>query len=63
MTAMSKRPPNPERGLRELVGAGPSQLGLSRALRGRDLNRPTESDLAQAEQEVVLIRRDWRPPQ
>jgi hypothetical protein len=60
---MSKRPINPERGLRDLVGAGPSQLGLSRALRGRDLNRPTEADLAEAEREVVIVRREWRQPQ
>ena len=51
-----------ERGLRDLVGAGPSQLGVSGALRGRDVNRPTEAELAEAEREVVLVRRHWRPP-
>jgi hypothetical protein len=51
-----------ERGLRDLVGAGPSQLGPTRAMRARDLNRPTEADLAAAEQDLVIVRRRWKPP-
>jgi hypothetical protein len=51
-----------ERGLRDLVGAGHSQLGVSGALRGRDVNRPTEEDLAEAEREVEIVRRHWTPP-
>lgn len=51
----------PDRGLRDLVGAGHSQLGVSGALRGRDVNRPTEDDLAQAERDVVIVRRNWKP--
>jgi hypothetical protein len=51
-----------ERGLRELVGAGPSQLGVEGALRGRDVNRPTDADLAEAERDVVIVRRHWKPP-
>jgi hypothetical protein len=47
--------------LRDLVGAGHSQLGVSGALRGRDVNRPTEEDLAEAEREVVIVRRHWKP--
>jgi hypothetical protein len=42
------------------VGAGPSQLGVSGALRGRDVNRPTAEDLAAAERDVVIVRRHWR---
>ena len=49
------------RGLRDLVGAGPSQLGVSGALRGRDVNRPTDDDLAEAERDVVIVRRNWKP--
>jgi hypothetical protein len=49
-------------GLRGLVGAGPSQLGVSGALRGRDVNRPTDEDLAEAERDVQLVRRHWKPP-
>jgi hypothetical protein len=51
-----------ERGLRDIVGAGPSQLGPVRAMRARDANRPTAADLAKAEQEVELVRRNWKPP-
>jgi hypothetical protein len=61
------RRPRPARdagdgGLRDLVGSGSSQLGLSGALRGRDVNRPTEQDLAVAERETVVVRRNWKPP-
>jgi hypothetical protein len=51
-----------ERGLRDLVGAGRSQLGVSGALRGRDVDRPTEEDLAEAEQSLTIVRRHWTPP-
>jgi hypothetical protein len=50
-----------ERGLRDLVGAGRSQLGVDGALRGRDVNRPSEEDLAAAERDVVIVRRNWKP--
>jgi hypothetical protein len=50
-----------ERGLRDLIGAGHSQVGVSGALRARDVNRPTADDLAEAEQELVIVRRNWRP--
>lgn len=48
-------------GMRDIVGAGPSQLGVSGALRGRDVNRPSAADLADAERDVVIVRRNWRP--
>ena len=51
-----------ERGLREIVGAGPSQLGPVRAMRARDANRPTDADIAEAEQDMELVRRNWKPP-
>jgi hypothetical protein len=35
--------------LRALVGAGPSKVGISAALRTRDASRPTDEDLAAAE--------------
>ena len=58
------RPPrdNTERGLRDIVGAGPSALSESAALRARELNRPTDEDLAEAERTVVIVRRNWKPP-
>lgn len=50
-----------ERSLRDLAGSGSSQLGVSAALRARDVNRPTEDDLAEAERNLILARRDWSP--
>ncbi|MEO6886702.1 MAG: hypothetical protein ABI232_10525 [Jatrophihabitantaceae bacterium] len=51
-----------ERGLHDLVGCGPSQVGVQGALRARDVNRPTDEDLAAAERDVVIVRRNWKPP-
>ncbi|MFG1676957.1 hypothetical protein [Micromonospora sp. NPDC049282] len=50
-----------ERGLRGLVGSGSSQVSVTAAMRARDAARPTEDDLAQAEERVVLVRRNWVP--
>jgi hypothetical protein len=52
-----------ERGWRELAGSSPSQVGLSGALRARDVARPTAEDLAAAERSVVVVRRQWQPPE
>jgi hypothetical protein len=63
-TAAQRRRPlrdGGERGLRDIVGAGHSQVGLSGALRARDVNRPTDDDLAEAERTLVIVRRNWRP--
>ncbi|MDQ6876081.1 MAG: hypothetical protein M3042_13605 [Actinomycetota bacterium] len=51
-----------ERGLRGLVGAGPSQVGVSGALRARDASRPTEEDVTTAEQTLRVVRRNYVPP-
>jgi hypothetical protein len=51
-----------ERGLRGLVGAGPSQVGVSGALRARDAARPTAADEAAAERDLHLVRRNYVPP-
>jgi hypothetical protein len=51
-----------ERGMRDLVGPGHSALGVDGALRGRDVNRPSEAELAEAERDVPIVRRNWRPP-
>ena len=59
--AQATRRPRPDRGLRDLVGGGPSQLGVSGALRGRDVDRPTEQELAEAERDLVIVRRNWTP--
>ena len=52
-----------ERGWRELAGSSPSQVGLGGAMRARDVARPTPAELAAAERSVVLIRRQWQPPE
>ena len=51
-----------ERGMRDLVGAGHSQVGVDGALRARDVNRPSAEDLAEAERTVTIVRRHWKPP-
>ncbi|MGI9093923.1 MAG: hypothetical protein ACR2FF_10940 [Mycobacteriales bacterium] len=51
-----------ERGLRAIVGAGPSQLGVSAAMRARDVARPTEEELAAAEADPHIVRRHYVPP-
>jgi hypothetical protein len=30
-------------------------------MRARDLNRPTDEELAEAEADVVIVRRHWQP--
>jgi hypothetical protein len=51
-----------ERGLRGLVGGGSSQVSVAAALRARDATRPTSTDLAAAETNLMIIRRGWTPP-
>jgi hypothetical protein len=66
-TSRRRRPANDsadalsDRGLRDLVGAGPSQLRPAKAMRARDVNRPTDEDLAEAQRTVSLVRRNWTP--
>ena len=50
-----------ERGLRGLVGAGPSQLPITAAMRARDASRPSAEELAAAD-ELPLVRRNYIPP-
>lgn len=51
-----------DRGLHDLVGSGRSAVGVEGALRARDVNRPSDEDFAEAERDLVIIRRHWRPP-
>ena len=51
-----------ERGLRGIVGAGPSQVTLRSAMRARDAAKPTAADLAAAERDVVVVHRHYVPP-
>jgi hypothetical protein len=50
-----------ERGLRGLVGSGSSQVSVGAALRARDAARPTEAQLADADENLVIVRRNWMP--
>ncbi|PMR57639.1 MULTISPECIES: hypothetical protein [Micromonospora] len=50
-----------ERGLRGLVGSGSSQVSVTAAMRARDAARPTDEDLAAAEADIVIVRRNWTP--
>jgi hypothetical protein len=50
-----------ERGLRGLVGSGSSQVSVGAALRARDAARPTDADLAEAAEQLVIVRRNWQP--
>jgi hypothetical protein len=50
-----------ERGLRGLVGSGSSQVSVGAALRARDAARPTEADLADADANLTIVRRNWTP--
>jgi hypothetical protein len=50
-----------ERGLRGLVGSGSSQVGTGSAMRARDASRPTARDEAEAEERLVVVRRNWVP--
>jgi hypothetical protein len=54
-------PKDVDRALRGLVGAGPSQLTLSAAMRARDSSQPTPEDLAEVEAELKVIRRQYVP--
>ncbi|HEY6747004.1 MAG TPA: hypothetical protein VI357_14935 [Mycobacteriales bacterium] len=51
-----------ERGLRGIVGAGPSQVGVLGAMRARDAAKPTAEDMAEAERDVAVVRRHYVPP-
>ncbi|MEV6345051.1 hypothetical protein [Actinoplanes sp. NPDC051851] len=50
-----------ERGLRGLVGSGSSQVSIGAALRARDSSRPTDQDFAEADRDLVIVRRNWLP--
>jgi hypothetical protein len=50
-----------ERGLRGLVGSGSSQVSVGAALRARDAARPTAEQLADAERDLTIVRRNWLP--
>lgn len=54
-------PDETDRGLRGLVGSGSSQVSVGAALRARDAARPTPAQLADAEENLAVVRRNWLP--
>jgi hypothetical protein len=36
-------------------------VGISAAMRARDAARPTDADLAEAQERLVIVRRNWVP--
>ncbi len=61
-SARSGEPGQGERGWRDLAGSTPSLVGVSGALRARDVARPGPGELAAAERDLVIVRRQWQPP-
>lgn len=51
-----------ERGVRALIASGPSQISRIATMRARDINRPTDEEIAAAEADVEVIHRNWKPP-
>lgn len=49
------------RSARELIGSGPSQIERAQAMRVRDVNRPTDDELDEAETSVQIVHRNWKP--
>lgn len=43
------------------MGSGSSQVDVWAAARARDAARPTEEELARAEAELTIVRRNWVP--
>lgn len=52
-----------DRGWRELAGSSPSQVGVSGAMRARDIARPSPDHLAAAERDLQIVHRNWQPPE
>lgn len=46
-----------EPGVAQLTGGGPSQVGVSGAMRARDVSRPSHDDVTAAERLVQVSRR------
>lgn len=52
-----------ERSLRALVSTRTTQLPFDVAMRAREVAAPSAQDLADAESELVLVRRHYVPPE
>ena len=61
--ARDRRVDQNERALRGLVTTRGTQVPWSAATRAREVGAPTADDLARAEEEVVVVRRNYTPPE
>ncbi len=48
--------------MHEVVANGPSQIERPRAMRVRDVDRPSAEDFDEAEETLQIVRRNWKPP-
>lgn len=51
-----------ERSLRALVSTRTTQLPFDVAMRAREVAQPSAQDLAEAERDLVIVRRHYVPP-
>lgn len=58
-----RRVDHTERALRGLVTTRGTQVSWSAATRAREVATPTAADLAQAAEEVVVVHRNYTPPE
>ena len=56
--ARGSRPGGDEASVAALTGGGPSQLGVGGSMRARDVSRPDDADIAEAER---LVQVSYRP--
>jgi len=52
------KPSSDDAGVAALTGGGPSQLGVDGSMRARDVSRPRDEDIAEAEK---LVQVSYRP--
>ncbi len=62
-SARDRRNELSERALRGLVTTRGTQVSWSAALRARDVASPTAADMAEAERDLVIVRRNYTPPE
>ncbi len=62
-TARDRRNELAERALRGLVTTRGTQVSWSAALRAREVSSPTAQDMAEAASDLVIVRRNYTPPE
>lgn len=61
-TDADRRRSGSERALRALEGGRDTQISTTDAMRAREWATPTAEDLAEADRDLVLVRRNYQPP-